>query len=59
MRRAACALSIVYAGFDKDWVDRPWEGFYDTLLSYEGDSMRIPLKSLEREVRHGVPKVDL
>lgn len=25
----------------------------------EGDSMRIPLKSLEREVPHGVPKVDL
>ena len=25
----------------------------------EGDSMRIPLKSLERQVCHGVPKVDL
>lgn len=25
----------------------------------EGDSMRSPLKSREREVYHGVPKVDL
>ena len=25
----------------------------------QGDSMRIPLKSLEREVRQGVTKVDL
>jgi hypothetical protein len=28
-------------------------------VSVEGDSIRIPVKTLEREVRHGVPKVDL
>ena len=29
------------------------------VLGCGGDSVRIPLKPLEREMRHGVPKVDL
>jgi len=37
-------------------LDKDELSLYDAI---EGDSMRIPLKSLEREVRHGVPKVDL
>ncbi|SDE03526.1 hypothetical protein SAMN05192552_11101 [Natrinema hispanicum] len=45
------------------WCASEWglyyqsSGYFDNW--YEGDSMRIPLKYLEREVCHGVPKVDL